>query len=347
MSQSGRVRLTLLVLVLGALAVSQAVTRAQPSPKPLPNPYRVDEAFALEMPPGLKTLGATVGAKIGPDGNLYVFHRCVARLCAGHPTVPPLLKYTLSGKLLLSWGQGMFVWPHALYVAADGSVWVTDAGRPPDMLAKYPDAKGKGHQVFKFSPDGRLLMTLGKGAIPGRSPDTFSAPSDVVIGRNGDIFVADGHRGAEGHREGNTRVVKFTKDGKYIKEWGTEGSGPGQFIEPHGLAIDSKGRLFVSDRPNNRIQIFDQDGKFLEEWKHVGEVTFIYIDKNDLMYFPDDTPGSKKGVYIGSAKDGKLSGFIPKVLEKSNIEGIGGSPDGSVLYETDIELDRIVKFIRK
>ena len=118
---------------------------------------------------------------------------------------------------------------------------------------------GKGHQVFKFDPDGRVLMTLGKAGVSGSGPDLFDQPTDVAIGPNGDIFVTDSHRNGR-----NNRVVQFSKDGTFIKEWGTKGAGPGQFSEPHTIAMDSRGRLFVGDRENNRIQIFDQDGTFLD-----------------------------------------------------------------------------------
>src|SRR5205807_10332395 len=132
------------------------------------------------------------------------------------------------------------------------NVWITDA----------QGKDGKGHQVIKFSPEGKVLLTLGKAGVTGDGADTFNQPSDVVVAPNGDIFVADGHGG-----NSNARIVKFSKDGKFIKAWGKKGSAPGEFDTPHALAFDSKGRLFVADRANDRIQIFDQDGKFLDQWK--------------------------------------------------------------------------------
>ncbi len=141
----------------------------------------------------------------------------------------------------------MFIFPHGIYVDKDGNVWVTD-GQGKD---------GKGHQVFKFSPDGKVLLTLGKPGVAGDGPDTFNKPNDVVVAPNGNIFVSDVHDAGMG----NPRVVKLTKEGKFIKQWGGLGSGPGQFDVPHALAFDSQGRLFVGDRNNNRIQIFDQDGQ--------------------------------------------------------------------------------------
>jgi DNA-binding beta-propeller fold protein YncE len=258
--------------------------------------------------------------------------------------VPPLLKYAPSGKLLDALGAGMFVWPHALYTDREGNIWLSDAVASD---GRDPSAPGRGHQVFKLSPDGKVLLTLGKAGQAGSGSDTFFAPSDVVVASNGDIFVADGHGGGT-----NARIVKFNRDGKYLKEWGTYGSGPGDFTVPHAIAMDSTGRIFVGDRNNNRIQIFDQDGKFLDEWKQFGRPSGMYIDKNDTLYVTDTQPifgrpGFQNGIYIGSTRDGKVSGFIPKINELSNMEGIGGTADGSVLFGAEIGLNRIVKFVRR
>ncbi len=145
-----------------------------------------------------------------------------------------------------SFGAGLLEWPHGIFVDADNNVWVTDAR----------GSKGGGHQIIKFSPEGKELMRLGKAGVAGDGPGEFNGPSDVLVAPNGDIFVVDGHG-----IEGNNRVVKFSKDGTFIKTWGKTGTGPGEFLDPHALAMDSQGRLFVGDRKNNRVQIFDQDGK--------------------------------------------------------------------------------------
>ena len=175
-----------------------------------------------------------------------------------------------------SFGAGLFVFPHGIHVDRDGNVWVTDAqGRD-----------GKGHQVFKFSPEGKVLMTLGKAGVAGNGPDTFNAPSSVLVAPNGDIFVGDGHGGNT-----NSRIVKFAKDGKFIKTWGKKGTAPGEFDTPHALAMDLRGRLFVGDRNNNRIQIFDQDGKFIDQWAQFSRPSGVYIDSNDVIYVADSEFG--------------------------------------------------------
>src|SRR6266702_4589834 len=235
------------ILALAAAASLSSPGLAQTSDAPrndLPQPYRTTRDWG-QLPPGVKWAAVTA-VEPAPDGTIYVVHRCFANSCAGRAEAP-ILKYDPSGKLIKSWGEGMFIFPHGGTVDGDGNLWITDAR----------GEGGNGHQVFKFSPDGRVLMTLGKAGVSGSGPDLFDQPNDVVIAGNGDIFVTDSHRNGK-----NNRVVKFTKDGKFVKEWGKKGSGPGEISEPHTIAMDSRGRLFVGDRENNRIQIFDQDGRF-------------------------------------------------------------------------------------
>jgi streptogramin lyase len=244
----------------------------------------------------------------------------------------------------------MFVFPHGIHVDRDGNVWVTD-GIPPGAAAQA--AVGKGHVVVKFSPEGKVLLTLGKVGVAGDGPDTFNQPSDVVTAPNGDIFVADGHGG-----NSNARVVKFSKDGKFIKAWGKKGSGPGEFDTPHAIAMDSKGRLFVGDRNNNRIQIFDQDGKFLEEWKQFSRPSGIYIDKKDVIYVADSESNSrrnsgwKRGIRVGSAKDGRSAAFIPDSEKDpdqaatSAAEGVAADAQGNV-YGAEVGSRALKKYVKK
>src|SRR6185295_13052405 len=190
---------------------------------------------------------------------------------------------------------------------------------------------GKGHTVMKLDQNGKVLMTLGTPGVPGTDETHFNAPSDVLVAPNGDVFVADGH----GDKT-NGRIVKFDSSGKFLKAWGKPGSGPGEFDEPHGLAMDSQGRLFVADRANNRIQIFDQDGKLLDTWKQFGRPSGIAIDKNDVLYVADSqsdekvNPGYKQGIKIGNAKDGKLTAYIPETQNLGSLEAVGVDDTGHV-----------------
>jgi sugar lactone lactonase YvrE len=303
-------------LTLGLIVFASALS-AQP------NPYRVITDH-FKLPDG-RTIGSTAAIVIDRDGrSVWVFERCGGTsqglACAESP-VAPILEFDSSGKLVKSFGAAMFVSPHGIHVDRQGNVWVTDG-----------NARGmKGHQVFKFSPEGKLLMTLGKAGVAGEGPDTFNQPSDVLVAPNGDIFVADGHGG-----KSNARIVKFSKDGKFVKTWGKAGSGPGEFNTPHNLAMDSTGRLFVADRGNSRIQIFDQDGALLTEWKQFGRPSGLYIDKNDRVYAADTqsdektNPGYERGIRIGSARDGKVTALITDPDPDGTGEGVVADAEGNI-----------------
>jgi sugar lactone lactonase YvrE len=207
-----------------------------------------------------------------------------------------------------------------------------------------------GHQVFKFSPDGALLMTLGKvgGAL---EPDCCFQPTDVLVAPNGEIFVT------LGHGQGKPEIVKFSKDGKIIKRWGQKGTGPGEFDGPHALAMDSQGRLFVGDRNNNRIQIFDQQGKYLTEWAQFSRPSGVYIDKQDNIYVADSESesvsrnhdGWKRGIRIGSAKDGSVKAFIPDPAEHaagtSAAEGVAAD-SGGIVYGAEVGPKRLMRYVK-
>src|SRR5499427_5888509 len=333
MTHQSRVRLT---LAAGALVVAispqslqdpqgarlQATAQTTGS---LPNPYQVVTNH-FKLPEGRK-MGSTAAIDIDRDGrSVWVFERCGGPspsqgLACPESKLDPVLKFDSSGKLVKSFGAGMFVSPHGIHVDRQGNVWLAD-GSVKD---------GKGDQVFKFSPDGKLLMTLGKAGVAGAGPDAFNPPSDILVAPNGDIFVADGHDAST-----NARIVKFTRDGKFIKAWGKLGTGPGEFNCPHSLAMDSMGRLFVADRLNNRIQIFDQDGKFLAEWRQFGRPSGLFIDKNDVLYSADTqsdekvNPGYKRGIRIGSARDGKVTALITDPDPDGIGEGVAADVDGNI-----------------
>jgi streptogramin lyase len=303
----------------------------------VPNPYHTIENF-FKLPEGRK-IGSTAAIEIDRDGSgVWVFERCGASSCA-RSDLAPILKFDASGSVVKSFGSGMFVYPHGIHSDKDGNLWVTDAQGEP----------GKGQQVFKFSPEGTVLMTLGRAGVAGNGPDTFNQPTDVLVAPNGDIFVADGHGG-----ESNARIVKFTNDGKFIKEWGKKGSGPGEFDTPHALVMDTRGRLFVADRGNNRIQIFDQDGTFLEQWKQFGRPSGLFMDQNDGLYAADSqsdettNPGGwRRGIWIGSAKDGKVTAFVPDPDPKNGSqEGVAVDARGN-LYGSLTSGMALKKYARK
>jgi DNA-binding beta-propeller fold protein YncE len=323
------------VAATAAIALSGFEASAQDH-NSAPNPYRVQDNNWGKMPSGQK-MGAPIGIEADRDGSsIWVFQRCGANNC-GKSNVDPIVHFDQGGKFMKSFGGGMFNFPHGLGVDRDGNVYVTDER----------GKNGKGAVVVKFGPDGKALMTLGKPGMPGDGQDMLDGPSDVVIAPNGDIFVADGHGGTS-----NDRIVKFSKDGKFIKAWGKHGKAPGEFDTPHGIAMDSQGRLFVADRVNSRLQIFDQDGKLLAEWKQFGRPSGVAIDKNDIIYVADSqsnaerNPGFKMGIRIGSVKDGKVTAFIPEGgAEIGAPESVAVAADGSVYggYTNKMVIRRFVK----
>lgn len=342
MTQWAKVRIAAIMAAALVSAISGAVLAQSPAPtNDLPNPYASIKTWA-QMPAG-RTWGSTAGVAVDPDGkSIWVAERCGANSCVGS-NLDPILKFDATGKMVRSFGAGMFVFPHGIFVDREGNVWVTDGqGRG-----------SQGHQVIKFSPTGNVLMKLGTAGVPGNNPSSFNAPSAVLIAPNGDIFVGDGHG-----KDTNNRIVKFDKTGKYIKEWGSYGSGPGQFDTPHTMAMDSRGRLFVGNRNNNRIDVFDQEGKLLESWAQFSRPSGVYIDKNDRIYVADSESesvsknhnGWKRGIRIGSAKDGKVEYFIPDPdnVEKgtSAAEGVAADDAGNI-YGAEVGPKRLMRYTKK
>jgi sugar lactone lactonase YvrE len=338
-----------LVLVVAGIAVagfvgSLLITHADDSGNSLPNPYHMVEGWGKSLPAG-RPWGSTNAVTVDSKDHIWVAERCGGNSCADSP-LDPILEFDADGNLIKSLGAGMFVVPHGVYVEKNGNVWATDnSGKD-----------GKGQQVIKFSPEGKELMRLGKAGVAGDGPDTFNQPDAVVVAENGDIFVADGHTIGSG----NARIVKFSKDGKFLMQWGEHGSGPGQFEVPHGITMDSRGRIFVADRGNRRVQIFSQDGKFLDQWTAFGAPSGLFISLHDMLYVADSVsqaddskkptynPGIGQGIRVGSAKDGKVAAYIPipppPGAATNAPEGVAADSGGNV-YGADVVLKDVRKYI--
>jgi len=252
----------------------------------------------------------------------------------------------------------MFVWPHGIHVDRDGNVWVTDARAPSaDELQKFPGEDKKGSVVVKFSPEGRVLMTLGKPGVHGNPPEALTDPTDVVTDpRNGDVYVAESHTDVS---DPNLigRISVFDKSGRFLRTIGKTGTGPGEFRTPHALEFDSQGRLIVADRHNHRVQILTKDGKFVREYPAFGRTSGLAIDKDDVIYTTDSEstervhPGWQRGVRIGSLKDGKVTVFIPPHMVPNSQdgamgEGIAIDPAGNI-YTAEAQLRGVTKYVKQ
>ena len=286
------------------------------------------------------------------DGNIWTAERCGANFCGDRPDVDLIVLFSPEGEALKSFGAGLVAWPHGMFVDHEGNVWVTDAkGFVPDE--RVPE--GLGHFVIKFSPEGEVLMRLGEPGVEGTGDGQFNMPSAVLVTPDGVIFVADGHNAG-----GNNRIVKFSADGEFLMSFGETGTGPGQFRDPHALAMDSAGRLFVGDRGNNRIVLFDQEGNFIEEWLQFGRPSGVFISADDMIYVADSeststaNPGFGRGIRIGSAVDGSVHYYLPDDVSDlepgaepvtSGPEGIAVGADGSV-YGGEVRQQMIRKFAR-
>lgn len=297
--------------------------------------------------PGDREYGAVSAIYPAPDGmSVWVAERCGANLCVDSDA-DPVLRFDLDGELLTAFGAGLMAWPHGMFVEPDGSVWVADA------VGYAPVPEGWGHVIYKFSPEGEVLMTLGERGVAGDAPGLFNKPSDVLVAPDGHIFVADGHDAG-----GNNRIVKLSPAGEFLMAWGETGEADGQFRDPHALAMDSRGRLFVGDRGNSRIQIFDQDGNHLATWSQFGRPSGLFIDGDDVLYAADSesntqrNPGVRRGIYMGNALTGEVTGFIPDPEPDpdnsgtSGAEGIAADAMGN-LYGAEVGPRTVRKYVKQ
>ena len=318
----------LLTIAFSALAVTAGLS----AQNIMNNSYRMTEKWP-QLGAGMKW-GAAIGIIPDGKGGTWMHFR----------SEPPIIHFDASGAIVKSFAQGMFVQAHGFCQDRDGNFWAGDSG----PFADNPATAGRGFQMFKFSPDGKVLLTLGKAGVSKAGPDTFVGPTACAIAPNGDIFIADGHwpRPSTAQQDGD-RIVRYTKDGTFLSSHGQHGSKPGEFMGPHSLAVDSQGRLFVADRSNNRVQIFDKDMNVLDEWRHFGRPSGVAILKDDTLVVSDSesgqridgpkdapegggpsvrNPGWKNGIRIGSAKDGSLRSFI----DGTRPEGLGADELGNI-----------------
>jgi streptogramin lyase len=329
------------LLSICAVAANFALAQNTPHTPPYPRVddtagFKVDPAWPQEKPPGGEWTAAMSSVAVAPDGNIWTLNRGKI----------PVQIYTPDGKLVAYWGQdGLFKNPHTVRFDRAGNPWIVDT---------------QTHTVRKFTPDGKVLMTLGTPNEPGVDQAHMNQPNDVAFAANGDFYISDGY--------GNDRVIVFDKNGKFVRTWGKLGSGPGEFSQPHSIAIDSKGRVYVADRNNVRIQIFDSKGKFLNEWKNIVTPWALAISKNDEIYVCGSSPmlwseiPSRQEALATPPKDQLLAKLDPAgrlkqlwVFPKGEngkdkpgdlnwVHGMGLGPDG-IVYLADVQGKRAQKFV--
>src|ERR1051326_1474548 len=336
------IRIALALMATTAVVASAEAQPGSPCVNDAPNPYKQVTGWE-HMPRGW---APTNNVFVDGKDNVWVMDRCETKGCLGSKE-NPIWELSSEGEVIKTFGAGMFAFPHTVKPDAQGNIWAIDGGA----------RGGVGNQVFKFSPDGKLLLTLGKKGEGGTGNDVFDRPTGIAFAPNGDIFISEGHA----PKFGNSRITKFDKNGKFIRSFGHLGSGDGELKGPHVLAFDSQGRLFVADRSNSRVAIFDQDGKFLAAWKQFGRPSGIFIDKNDTLYVSDsesedapgkDTknPGCKRGIRIGSAKTGKVDYYIPPPTPKDPKnpppEGVSADSHGNI-YAAAVPERAVYKYVKK
>src|SRR5438105_1280897 len=322
------------------------------------NPYRVIRDWA-QLTIEKRPWGGSNGVAIDRDGKtVWATDRCspgTAPGCLG-TNANPIHHFDEAGKEIRRFGGGMFVWPHGIHVDRDGNIWVTDSRMPTaDEVKKYPGADKKGGIVVKFSPDGRVLMTLGKSGVKGNPPEALTEPTVVLTDPgNGDVYVAESHTDVlDPNLVG--RISVFDRNGKFLRVIGKTGTGPGEFRTPHGLVWDSQGRLIVADRHNHRIQILSKSGQYLGEYREFSRASGIAIDPNDTIYVSDSEsnarvhPGWLRGIRIGNLRDGHVTMFIPPhktdAPEGAMGEGIAIDTAGNI-YTAEANIRGVTKYVR-
>ena len=329
------------LLLLVSLSPSIVMAQQNTLRQDILNRYTTVENI-VSMPAG-RVMGSGNAVDVDSEGNIWVFERCGQNSCS-NTDVDPVLKFSPEGNLLSSFGAGMFVFPHGIIVDDDDNLWLVDAGVEDGV---------KGNQIFKFNQQGELLIELGQPGIRGETPNLFNEPSDLAIGPDGSLYIADGHINPESNR----RIVHLTAEGEFIEAWGSRGTGPLQFDCPHSLAIDSQGRIYVGDRTNNRLQVLSPEGELLAIWEHFGRPSGVRI-QNDTLYVVDSesrraegqygyNPGWHRGIYVGTL-DGIVTDFIPDPNPHDGTsfpEGISVDDDG-VIWGASVGDRKVTKYVR-
>lgn len=263
-----------------------------------------------ELPQGWH-LGNTMSVDVDSQNNVYVLNK------SRHPVIC----FTSEGNFIRSWGEGLIVAPHGLEVDAEDNVWVTDI---------------ENHIVVKFNLQGRVVMVLGRIGTPAEDEWSFNMPTDVAFGPEGEIYVTDGY--------GNSRIVKFSKEGDYLLAWGKKGDGPGEFSSPHTLFVDSQGRVYVGDRENHRVQIFDANGRFLSQWNQVGTPFGLVQSSAGEVYMVDGYANHLLKLDMQGRILGKLGrpGRAPGRFRIAHHLTVGQNGE---LYVAEVENLRVQKFI--
>lgn len=323
------------------------------------NPYRVIRDWA-QFTTESRPWGGSNGVAVDKDGKtIWAVDRCspgASPGCLG-TTANPVHHFDENGKEIKSFGSGMFVWPHGIHVDRDGNVWVADSRAPTDEERQKLGANANhGSVVIKFSPDGKVLMTLGKPGVKGNPPDALTEPTDVVTDPgNGDVYVAESHTDVTDPALVG-RISVFDKNGRFLRSLGKTGTGPGEFRTPHAIEFNSQGQLVIADRHNHRIQVLTKDGKFIRELDDFGRISGLAIDRNDVIYTADSEstervhPGWRRGIRIGSLKDGKVTIFVPPHMVPNNADGAMGEgiaiDAAGNIYTAEANLRGVTKYVK-
>ncbi len=334
--RSGQLKLALALLASVAVTAEARAQASYPCVNDGPDPYHQMTNW-MQTP---RPLGPVNAVTVDARDNVWLFDRCGAQGCS-ESTESPIFELSANGKTMKNFGAGEFASAHGVAVDKDGNVWAAD----------FQAKNGKGEQVIKFSPDGKVLLKLGTAGKQGTGPGEFNQPTGVAVLSNGDIVMIEGH----GSKLNKSDVNIYTKGGKLVRTFASHGTGDGQLTEPHSVAVDAQDRIYVADRTSNRINVYDKDGKFLHSWKQFGRPSGVFVDKNGLIYVADSqsdektNPGCKMGIRIGSVKDGKVMYYIAPPAGTNDKtpppEGIAVDSHGDI-YAAAVQRQEILKYVK-